>query len=305
MINCKSIISDVEFSYQAEKSNRDFNLSVLRENLLKIPEYKKISEELSETIFEWNKAEFLSDLKNAEKLKEKANELKKRKADLELANGGQKFNFNCSLCKDVGETEDGKCQCYYDKITVACYKELGINLPILNSFSNDTLSKKSGTDKYFDKFKKYADNFSYNSKNVIFTGKTGTGKTFLSQAVAQKISQSKQIVLFLSASALNNVYVENIYQSPAITKNINDVLETCDFLVIDDLGAERILNKITVENLYVLISRRLELNKPFLITTNLSMGELNSRYGDRLFSRLTTKNTVIVNFDGVDLRKKI
>ncbi len=303
MIKNDAIISEVNCSYETLRNTRDFNLSILREKLLNIPEYKTLAENLSAAIFEYNKAEFEEDYDTANCLTTKIEELKREKARFEVKYGAAKFDYVCKICCDSGETPLGRCQCFYDKITDACYKELSINKPNLSKFEDDTLSKEIGTEKYYEKFLSYAENFNQNSKNVIFTGKTGTGKTFLSQAITNKISSDKNIAIYLTASDLNNIAIENMYSSPAVQKSVNDILETCDFLVIDDLGAERLLNKITVENLYVLISKRNDLKKPYLITTNLTMQELQTRYGDRLFSRITGKNSVIVNFDGADLRK--
>lgn len=305
MLNCKSIISEVEFSYQTKRSDKEFKLTLLREKLLKIPEYKETAEKLSTAIFDYNKADFDQDLNKARTLKEEIEKLKVIKLKIEKENGIDVYLPDCKICNDYGEANGEKCQCFYDKAVDACYAELSVDKPFLFSFNDDTLSKDSLIEKYYDKFKKYAENFSSTSRNVVFTGKTGTGKTCLSQAIANDIEKRKNVALFLSASSLVDVYVENMYLSPAAAKITNDVLETCDFLVIDDLGAERLLNKVTIENLYVLISRRLELKKPFLITTNLTMQELNARYGDRLFSRITSNNTVTFNFDGDDLRKKL
>lgn len=305
MLNCKSIISEVEFSYQTKRSDKEFKLTLLREKLFKIPEYKQTAEKLSTAIFDCNKAEFEQDFEKAKALKSEIKKLKENKLKIERESGADIYLPDCKICNDYGEVCGEKCQCFYDKTVDACYKELSVDKPPLFSFNDDKLPKNSQIEKYYDKFKKYAKNFSNASRNVVFTGKTGTGKTFLSQAVANDIKNRKNVALFLSASSLVDVFVENMYSSPAAAKITNDVLETCDFLVIDDLGAERLLNKVTVENLYVLISRRLELKKPFLITTNLTMQELNARYGDRLFSRITSNNTVTFNFDGDDLRKKL
>ena len=74
-------------------------------------------------------------------------------------------------------------------------------------------------------------------------------------------------------------------------------------MVIDDLGAERVLNNVTAQNLYTIISERQERKKPYMITTNLSLEEIGERYGDRLFSRLSSKFNVPLELKGKDLRK--
>lgn len=303
MIKCKEIINDVELSYHNLNVTREFNLSVLNDKLMKNDKYSEISQKLSEAIFDLNKAEFNGESEKVEKLQKKIQRLKETKSKLANNSGLNKVNYRCDLCKDSGYVGEKRCTCFYENLTAACYKELNQPAPKLHTFNDDTMSEKQGTAKHFEKLKKYAANFSSASKNLIFTGKTGTGKTFLSQAIASQIGNNGNVSLFLTSSALNNIAIENMYSSPSAAKTANDILETCDFLVIDDLGAERLLNKITVENLYVLISARLENQKPFLVTTNLTFDELAARYGDRLFSRLTSNKTVTINFDGADLRK--
>ena len=82
-----------------------------------------------------------------------------------------------------------------------------------------------------------------------------------------------------------------------------DCLTNCDLLVVDDLGTEPVYNNVTVEYLVALISTRLDIKKPFIITTNLNANELKARYNDRLASRLNDKQTTrFIEFKGVDLR---
>ncbi len=303
MIDCKDLILDVEQAFESKRSHKEYLYSVKKDQLLTNADYKKVCEDLSQTIFDWNKAEFLEDTELANRLSLQVENLKQKKAQLEIKYGLKEFKPDCPICKDFGVTDNGRCQCFYTHLNNLCYEELGLKTPLLNDFSDDTLSNVNHTEKYFEKLQLYAKSFKNTSKNLIFTGKTGTGKTFLSKCVANEIAKNKNIVLFLSSRSLNNIAIENFKNPPAVQKNINSIIQTCDFLVIDDLGAEIILNKITVENLLNIISARLEYSKPFLITTNLSMNEISLKYGERLFSRLTGKQTVTLNFDGADLRK--
>ena len=62
---------------------------------------------------------------------------------------------------------------------------------------------------------------------------------------------------------------------------------------------------VTVEYLLTVISTRLDANKPFIITTNLSTSELLDRYNERLISRLSDKTkTRFIPFNLEDLRRK-
>ena len=66
---------------------------------------------------------------------------------------------------------------------------------------------------------------------------------------------------------------------------LND-LSSVDYLILDDLGAERI-TEYAAEGLYLLIDRWHRNCKTGLIaTSNLSPGELAEKIGDRIVSRL-------------------
>ena len=78
-----------------------------------------------------------------------------------------------------------------------------------------------------------------------------------------------------------------------------------DLLVIDDLGTEPLYKNVTIEYLLSLISNRLENNKHFIITTNLSSAELIERYNERLISRLSDKTKNLhIPFKTKDFRTK-
>lgn len=303
MIKCNEIVSDVEKYYDTIRSTRDFYLSVETEKLLQIPSYYNITKELSEAVFDYNKAVYSGEDETAYKLYEKVEALKKKRDDFEEKHGVIRDSFKCKLCKDTGYQGSRRCVCFFDNVTKKCYEELGVSPPRLHGFDEDTLSTKNGLSSTYAKLKVYAENFRIGSKNLIITGKTGTGKSFLAEAIAKKVAENKNVALFLSSVTLNEIAIDNIRSSSPSARIDDRILQTCDLLVIDDLGSEKLLNKITVENLYTLISARLINQKPFIITTNFTMDELLIRYGDRLFSRLTGKNTVTLTLNGKDLRK--
>ena len=75
----------------------------------------------------------------------------------------------------------------------------------------------------------------------------------------------------------------------------------CDLLILDDLGTE-FTNQFTVSCIYNLLNTRLNKGLPTVISTNLSAGELLSRYEDRIYSRILGTDTVVLRFLGKDNR---
>ena len=77
----------------------------------------------------------------------------------------------------------------------------------------------------------------------------------------------------------------------------------CDLLIIDDLGTE-MTTQFTVSVLYQLLNTRLMEKKPVILSTNLTPGELASRYSPQIASRILGTYR-LCQFCGDDIRFKI
>ncbi len=76
-----------------------------------------------------------------------------------------------------------------------------------------------------------------------------------------------------------------------------------DLLIIDDLGTE-LANGFTTSQLYHVIEARLTKGNSTIISTNLSIRELNELYSERIFSRIMS-NYQNLRLVGDDIRLKI
>jgi DNA replication protein DnaC len=56
-------------------------------------------------------------------------------------------------------------------------------------------------------------------------------------------------------------------------------------LILDDLGAEK-SSEFTIQSLYLIIDRRYSEIRPTIITSNLSLGQISEKVGDRIASRI-------------------
>lgn len=77
-------------------------------------------------------------------------------------------------------------------------------------------------------------------------------------------------------------------------------LDQCDLLIIDDLGTEAITERVKAD-LFTCLNNRDLLKKATLISTNLTLDELNRRYSERIFSRISSHFT-FCKFEGRDIR---
>ena len=75
-----------------------------------------------------------------------------------------------------------------------------------------------------------------------------------------------------------------------------------DLLIIDDFGTE-LTNQFTLSCFYDVINTRIINRKSTIINTNLNRQELNSRYGDRITSRLFGEYLPVL-FLGKDIREQ-
>ena len=86
------------------------------------------------------------------------------------------------------------------------------------------------------------------------------------------------------------------------TGDTNSQLIACDLLILDDLGMEFPSAYVNAA-LYNVIDTRMLAKRPTIISTNLTLKELEKRYGERFVSRITG-NYGMLEFIGSDIRRQ-
>lgn len=261
------------------------------------------------------------------KLNSDITSLKKEKEEILKSIGKKAENifphYECEKCKDTGYTsnEDSTqmCNCLKQKIYDIEYNKSNMhNLEKQNfeHFNFNFYSTEINYEKYQsdisprDNIKlikniceKFIDNFDHvKEKNLLFTGKTGLGKTFLSSSIANELLKKGKTVLYQTASVMLDTIINYRFGKSNISSDMYDHLLNVDLLIIDDLGTEGINNLKLVE-LFNLLNSRL-LNKKStktIISTNLSLQDLFSTYDERIVSRIVG-NYNICYFFGEDIR---
>ena len=140
--------------------------------------------------------------------------------------------------------------------------------------------------KIYQYCKRYAENFSSHSANLLMSGRTGLGKTHLSLAIAKAAIQKGFGVIYGSApDLLAQIEKERFSRGDSANQTL-DLMLDCDLLILDDLGAEFATN-FTAATIYQIMNSRLNKGLPTIISTNLSFSALQERYGDQIASRIS------------------
>lgn len=208
--------------------------------------------------------------------------------------------YACFACEDTGYTDGRMCDCLKKELNRLRARESGLfSLFEKQTFESFDLNGLSvSMQENVSHLRRYAETFDpKTSSNLLFVGGTGVGKTHLSSAIGRVVLEKGYSVVYESAmTALSAMEMERYKEDKEQTSR----LLSADLLILDDLGTE-LPGKGSVSFLYLLINSRLISHKPTVLSTNLSDRELEARYEERLFSRLTGEYEVLL-FDGEDRR---
>ncbi len=218
--------------------------------------------------------------------------------------------YFCKKCKDTGYVNGTYCECFMRIYKQLLHNKSGINsLPIFrfedNTVQNINCKQSNSLNILYNSMQRYCNVFPNNNlKNILLCGKVGIGKSCLLSATLNELLSKGIDSQYLTAYQLNSLLIK--YHTIDLREReviMEDLIET-DVLIIDDLGTEPILKNITIEYLTILLNERI--NKHTIIATNLNLTEIQDKYGDRVFSRLTNKEkTRLLYVDGDDLRHVI
>lgn len=145
----------------------------------------------------------------------------------------------------------------------------------------------------------YAENFVLPADSLLLRGPTGTGKTHAALAIARAAAERGFGVIYGPAQVLlHRIEKEHFGRAEGESE---DVLESCDLLILDDLGTE-FGSAFYTSCLYNIINTRMLSRLPTVISTNLTQAQLQERYGDQIASRITGTFVPLV-FAGRDIRQ--
>lgn len=225
---------------------------------------------------------------------------------------------HCAKCDDYGIVDGKRCSCFETLLNQIAAQDLQssshLQLTCFEDFNLNYFSKKideqigispyDQMSKVYQTCLKYAQTFQPHSKGMIMIGKTGLGKTHLSLAIANQVIHSGYSVIYATASEIAQKMSDEYFGRVKSSDNhFPALLYETDLLILDDLGAE-FETQFSAATLYDILSGRISANKPTIVSTNLSASEIQTRYSDRIVSRLFSAMTPL-QFIGEDIRFKL
>lgn len=137
-------------------------------------------------------------------------------------------------------------------------------------------------------------------KGLYIHGDVGAGKTHITYAIADHLGETLR-TKFMNTTELIFDIKRDFDRSNYDKKRWDEQLtEFRGVLILDDIGAERITDYVA-EVFYLIINKRYNEMLPIIFTSNLSLGELAERIGDRTASRIIEMCDV-VHLKGEDRR---
>lgn len=132
-------------------------------------------------------------------------------------------------------------------------------------------------------------------QGLLLFGPPGCGKSYLVSAVVRRAKANGYSVLFERASKML-IRLRATYSSQSSNSELEmiEALGRVDLLVIDDLGAEK-KTEWSEQAIYSIIDERYSNSRAILITTNLSLEELEQRIGPRTMDRLVGSCRIVEN----------
>ena len=209
-------------------------------------------------------------------------------------------HYCCAKCNDTGYINGETCSCLSNEVRKLIFAESNV------TNADYTFDKAKETNAHNRAvFKKAQQVCEQGGMNMLLTGNTGTGKTYLLTACANACAQSNKSVLMLTAYTLNGMFLEahlsDLYTHHSIIDNLVDV----DVLLIDDLGTENVYKNVTAEYMFSVLNERIARKKQTFVSTNLTLTDIRERYDERIFSRLVDQNcTFVAELTGADKRIK-
>ncbi len=322
----ESINARVKGIIERRRAEKRETLALRREEIfLRIPRIEQIEKRLDETGIKLINCVLDGSCKPEEAVIKIMQENRLMNAEKEelLGENGYSADYiddrvQCEKCGDSGFVGEKICSCVRAELNRTLLSEANLSDKLSNqtfdSFRLDVysslpdpvlgISPRENAQSIFNLCARFAEGFP-SGENLFFTGGCGLGKTFLSSAIANYLIEKGTDVLYISANSLFPILEDLHFNRSVAEENrflVRHALE-CELLILDDLGAE-FVTPFTSAELFRIINNRQLAGGSTIISTNLELGELKSRYSERIYSRIAGDYEVVI-FLGDDIRRKL
>jgi len=214
------------------------------------------------------------------------------------------IRWDCPDCKNSGwlpvEEVDKdtvrpprKCHCLIQEEIADLYESAGLTGPLREqTFDRFDLTlhppdAQRNMAKCLQYCRQYADAVAAGTQqeSLLLMGDVGRGKTFLASAIANVAVQAKHTVVYFTFSEFLDLVRMYKFDEDTNYRDGMQRLLDADLIILDDLGAEKI-TPFAGQELFNVINHRMNRRLPIVVSTNLTVGELEETYGVRIASRL-------------------
>jgi DNA replication protein DnaC len=220
--------------------------------------------------------------------------------------------WDCEKCRDTGFVQAGiKCECRVNEEAGARWQMSRLSpeqkLQTFETFSLDYYPEKEKYRAIVDRCQAFAEKVAkgQETENLLISGPVGTGKTHICSAIANSVLQTGKAVIYLKTGVLLDLIRQARFYTDKNEQNeCNQLMETLyrvPLLIIDDLGTEN-LTDFAQEQLLLLIDERINYHLPWVISTNLSLNEMDTHYELRLIDRIIGTSGIL-RFSGESIRQ--
>lgn len=212
-------------------------------------------------------------------------------------------------CKTKERDDEEKMQKEIEKqMRIAKLQEASL---LSDRYKNVTFENTiTGNNKSFDiayarckRFCEVADEVLKEGYGIYIWGDKGTGKTHLTSCMANNLIKQYKQVLFTNFFEISKS-IKSTFNGRGNESDLINKIANIDFLFIDDLGTEKVSNN-GEDNwlqgqIFDVINKRYNNNKPTIFTSNYSLPELIKDRGfmDKTADRIMEMATVILKIEG-------
>ena len=292
----------------------------------RIPAIREMNDEISSAAVRSAKQLLNGDREAVEKLRKTIAGLREERQVLLAAYGYPddylEMHYECPDCRDTGYSDGRKCHCFRQREINLLYAQSNIREILKREnfdnfsyeyFDDTKIDGRSGKTareymrQVVDTCRQYVDAFGQKKDNILFTGKTGLGKTFLSNCIARELIERSFSVVYLQAVEMFEIFSKERFSNDSTDedRDRSRYLLECDLLIIDDLGTE-LVNTFTTSQLFYVINERMSRKKGTIISTNLPVNEMRDEFTYRIMSRIVSQYKVIPLYgEDIRIRKKL